>query len=82
MLGPMTRTMAARGRDGLTRADGSPIRALVVDDEPSLGELLSTVLRYEGWQVESALTGHAAMGPNWATGARQQAIMRTNSRAR
>ena len=57
----MTRTMAARGRDRLTRADGSPIRALVVDDEPSLGELLSTVLRYEGWQVESALTGHAAI---------------------
>jgi hypothetical protein len=43
-LGPVTST-AARGRDRLTRADGSPIRALVVDDEPSLGELLSTVLR-------------------------------------
>src|SRR5665811_772801 len=51
----------ARGRGHLTRADGSPIRALVVDDEPSLGELLSTVLRYEGWQVESALTGYAAI---------------------
>jgi len=61
MLGPMTRSNAVRGRDHLTRADGSPIRALVVDDEPSLGELLSTVLRYEGWQVESALTGHAAI---------------------
>ena len=56
----MKPTTAARGGD-LTRADGSPIRALVVDDEPSLGELLSTVLRYEGWQVESALTGHAAI---------------------
>ena len=45
----------------LTRPDGSPIRALVVDDEPSLGDLLSTVLRYEGWQVETALTGQAAI---------------------
>jgi len=54
-------TTTAAGHDRLTRADGSPIRALVVDDEPALGELLSTVLRYEGWQVEAALTGHAAI---------------------
>ena len=45
----------------LTRADGSPIRALVVDDEPALAELLATVLRYEGWTVEQALTGRAAL---------------------
>jgi len=61
MLSRMTTATEARGRGQLTRADGSPIRALVVDDEPSLGELLSTVLRYEGWQVESALTGHGAI---------------------
>ena len=61
MLSRMTTATEARGRGQVTRADGSPIRALVVDDEPSLGELLSTVLRYEGWQVESALTGHAAI---------------------
>jgi two-component system OmpR family response regulator len=60
MLSPMS-TTAALGHAHLTRADGTPIRALVVDDEPSLGELLATVLRYEGWQVESALTGHAAI---------------------
>jgi len=48
-------------RDTLTRADGESIRALVVDDEPSLGDLLSTVLRYEGWLVETALTGQAAV---------------------
>jgi two-component system, OmpR family, response regulator len=47
--------------DVLTRPDGSPIRALVVDDEPALGDLLSTVLRYEGWQVETAVTGQAAI---------------------
>ena len=54
-------TTAALGLARLTRADGTPIRALVVDDEASLGELLCTVLRYEGWQVEAALTGHAAI---------------------
>ncbi|MEN0128669.1 MAG: response regulator transcription factor [Brevundimonas sp.] len=45
----------------LTRADGSPVRALVVDDEPTLAELLSTALRYEGWTVEHALTGMSAV---------------------
>ncbi|MCG2797508.1 MAG: response regulator transcription factor [Cellulomonas sp.] len=45
----------------MTRADGSPVRALVVDDEPTLAELLSTALRYEGWTTEHALTGHAAI---------------------
>jgi two-component system OmpR family response regulator len=45
----------------LTRPDGAPIRALVVDDEPSLGELLSTVLRYEGWEVETATAGQPAL---------------------
>ena len=48
-------------RPALARPDGSPIRALVVDDEPMLGDLLSTVLRYEGWAVETALTGQAAI---------------------
>ncbi|MGV8966037.1 MAG: response regulator transcription factor [Cellulomonas sp.] len=57
----MSTMTSAPGRENVTRADGSPIRALVVDDEPALGELLSTVLRYEGWQVESALTGQAAI---------------------
>ncbi|HEY0119257.1 MAG TPA: response regulator transcription factor [Cellulomonas sp.] len=54
-------TTTARRPEVLTRADGSPIRALVVDDEPNLAELLATALRYEGWQVEHALTGHAAV---------------------
>ncbi|GCE75022.1 response regulator transcription factor [Cellulomonas biazotea] len=54
-------TSTVRRPDTLTRADGSPVRALVVDDEPTLAELLSTALRYEGWTVEHALTGHAAV---------------------
>ncbi len=54
-------TSAPTGTDQLTRPDGSPIRALVVDDESTLAELLSIALRHEGWQVETALNGHAAL---------------------
>ena len=36
----------------LRRPDGSPVRVLVVDDEPTLAELLSMALRYEGWDVQ------------------------------
>jgi two-component system OmpR family response regulator len=46
----------------LTRLDGSPVRALVVDDEVSLGELIQMALRYEGWQVETAVDGASALG--------------------
>ena len=45
----------------LTRADGSPIRAVVVDDEDSLTELLSMALRYEGWDVRIASNGQKAL---------------------
>jgi two-component system, OmpR family, response regulator len=45
----------------LTRIDGSPIRAVVVDDEDSLTDLLSMALRYEGWDVRIASDGSAAM---------------------
>src|SRR6476661_5640917 len=38
----------------LTHPDGSPIRALVVDDEPSLSELMSMGLRMAGWSVAVA----------------------------
>jgi two-component system OmpR family response regulator len=34
---------------------------MVVDDEDSLSELLARVLRYEGWQVETAATGSDAI---------------------
>src|SRR3954449_9827223 len=45
----------------LTRADGSPLRVLVVDDEVNIAELISMALRYEGWQVTTAHTGTAAV---------------------
>ena len=34
---------------------------LVVDDEPGITDLLSTALRYMGYQVTTAATGHAAL---------------------
>ena len=40
---------------------GAGARILVVDDEESITQLVSTVLRYEGFEVESALDGHAAV---------------------
>ncbi len=46
---------------GTRRPDGTPVRVLVVDDEPSLAELLSSVLRYEGWEVRSASNGAEAV---------------------
>ena len=46
---------------GIQRADGTPVRVLVVDDEPSLAELLASVLRYEGWNVLTAGSGADAV---------------------
>ncbi|RLV49174.1 DNA-binding response regulator [Nocardioides mangrovicus] len=45
----------------LTRPDGSPLRVLVVDDEPNIAELLRMALRYEGWEVDVAGTGSKAV---------------------
>src|SRR5450756_2920866 len=45
----------------LSRPDGTPVRVLVVDDEPNLAEVLSSVLRHEGWDVQSAGTGVSAV---------------------
>src|SRR3984893_12706113 len=52
---------AQQPREGLARPDGSPVRALVVDDEPTLAELLASVLRVEGWDVRTAADGAAAV---------------------
>ncbi|HEU4808552.1 MAG TPA: response regulator transcription factor [Homoserinimonas sp.] len=45
----------------LTRPDGSAVRAVVVDDESTLAELLTMALRYEGWEVRSAGSGQQAV---------------------
>src|SRR4051812_17514985 len=57
-----TMTMAqAESRGQLRRPDGGPVRVLVVDDEPTLAELLSMALRYEGWEVRAAGDGAGAV---------------------
>ncbi|WP_308425663.1 response regulator transcription factor [Pilimelia terevasa] len=48
-------------RPPLSRPDGTPVRVLVVDDEPTLAELLSMAVRYEGWDAETAADGAAAV---------------------
>lgn len=48
-------------RATLVRADGTPLRVLVVDDEQSLAEVLASVLRLEGWVARTASTGQAAV---------------------
>ncbi len=45
----------------ITRSDGTPIRVLLVDDEPALTNLLKMALHYEGWQIEIARNGREAM---------------------
>lgn len=45
----------------MRRADGSPVRVLVVDDEPVLAEMITMALRYEGWDVTTASNGASAV---------------------
>lgn len=52
---------AAAAQSRMSRADGNPIRAVVVDDEESLTDLLSMALRYEGWDVKLASDGQHAV---------------------
>jgi two-component system OmpR family response regulator len=52
---------SAAAQPQVRRADGSPIRAVVVDDEDALTDLLSMALRYEGWDVRLAADGQKAL---------------------
>jgi two-component system OmpR family response regulator len=61
MSDTQARQSAARAQPPATRLDGTPIRVLVVDDEPSLAELLASVLRYEGWDIQTAGDGAEAV---------------------
>ncbi len=45
----------------LVRSDGARIRALIVDDEESLADLLAMALRYEGWEIATAGLGLRAI---------------------
>ena len=58
---PATAEPVRQLEGGIQRPDGSPVRVLVVDDEPSLAELLASVLRYEGWEIRTAADGSSAV---------------------
>ncbi len=45
----------------MRRADGDPINVLVVDDEAVLAEMVSMALRYEGWNIATAIDGASAI---------------------
>jgi two-component system OmpR family response regulator len=49
------------GADAVTGRGGRPVRVLVVDDEPDLALLLTTVMTYEGWTSQIASTGAQAV---------------------
>jgi two-component system OmpR family response regulator len=49
------------GAQDLTRADGSPLRVLVVDDEVNIAELIAMALRFEGWDITMAHSGSKAV---------------------
>jgi len=56
-----SRHVQSTAQPRMTKPDGSPLRALVVDDEESLTDLLSMALRYEGWDVKFASDGQRAL---------------------
>ena len=56
-----TESPGAINQPELTRPGGGPVRALVVDDEATLAELLSMALRYENWDVRTAGDGLTAL---------------------
>ena len=45
----------------LVKPDGKPIRALVVDDESSISDLVALALRYEKFEVRTAASGQQAV---------------------
>ncbi|ROR66469.1 response regulator transcription factor [Agrococcus jenensis] len=48
-------------RTPLVRPDGMPVRALVVDDEVNLSELLRMALSNDGWEARTAGNGQEAL---------------------
>ena len=54
MLGRTMENQPRSPSPSLVRPDGTPVRVLVVDDEPDLTEVLTGVLGYEGWRVRAA----------------------------
>ena len=59
--GEEVRIVNGEGTSPNGTASGSSHRILVVDDEPSITDLVATVLRYEGFRVEVAANGRRAL---------------------
>ncbi|GAB4100893.1 response regulator transcription factor [Sinomonas halotolerans] len=57
----MERPFSVSDLPAITRPDGTPIRALVADDEPSLADLMGMGLRMAGWTVRTAGDGPSAV---------------------
>jgi two-component system OmpR family response regulator len=51
----------SRDTKELVKPDGKPIRALVVDDESSIADLVSIALKYEKFEVRTASSGRDAV---------------------
>lgn len=51
----------SRDTKELVKPDGKPIRALVVDDESSISDLVSIALKYEKFEVRTASSGRDAV---------------------
>ncbi|MCB1274485.1 MAG: response regulator transcription factor [Leucobacter sp.] len=49
------------GTDAPAIAGNSKLRALIVDDEDSILQLVAMALRYDGWEVETAATAAAGL---------------------
>ncbi|NKQ55342.1 response regulator transcription factor [Amycolatopsis sp. K13G38] len=60
-MSSMNAATSGQGKADLQRADGSPVRVVVVDDEETLAELVSMALRMEGWEIRSAGNGTDAV---------------------
>ncbi|GAA4660830.1 response regulator transcription factor [Arthrobacter cryoconiti] len=58
---PFHASTNANGLARLTRPGGEPIRALVVDDEPALADLMRMGLELAGWQIAVAHEGQSAL---------------------
>ena len=61
MLDGVTPPAHAVKAGAMLRADGTPLRALIVEDEPALADVLASMLTFEGWHARYALDGAAAV---------------------